>query len=200
MNIETLKPFCGIVDDPRYYLQKPFPVNDFNCATNGHIAVFTEGEAEDHEDISQTLKDTVIKLHDECRSVNYTNVTLPGEPKKTPCGVCRGTGKIEKCYECGGTGEVELEGDFNAYECGCKTCDSTGTISGDDAMCGDCNGDGWRHEQNGRVGFGGSFVNWKYLDLIRDLPEIKFNISTEEKEVINFKFKNGYGVIMPMRA
>lgn len=199
MNLDLTK-FCADENDPRYYLQQPFLVGNFVCATNGHIAVFTSGKAEEAEGVTETLKDAILKFYKKCKAVDYKDVQLPIEPNKTPCEQCSGTGKIERCYECGGVGEVELEGEYNIYNVDCKSCDATGILKGVEAICNYCNGDGWRYENDGCVAFDDVFINYRNFQIVKDLPELKFNFPSVKSDPVNFKFSNGYGVIMPMRT
>ena len=63
-------------------------------------------------------------------------------PDKDLCYNCNGVGSINICPECCGNGYVDLETDYNTYECECKMCETKGEVPGEDNICKICDGDG----------------------------------------------------------
>lgn len=124
-------------------------------------------------------------------------------PSPKSCSVCEGSGFTEECEECGGSGIISFSSRYNEYSDECKTCDGEGVNVSDEEdgkACRACNGSGDAPGQALRVKWGGSLIDGRLLERIKDLPGVKI---TEMHGVINpcmFFFDGGDGLIMPLRS
>lgn len=179
----------------------PFSFGDYSYATNGHILVRVPRLADVPE--WEALNEKAARMFDglDFPALNAALVDIPESPQLAPepCPFCSGTGKITTCPECEGTGEVGFENDFHCYECDCLTCHGSGKVSGNESLCGYCNGTGKLKVTN-PIEVGGTFFSSHYLNLMRDLlPGVKI-APTETEKANYFKFDEGDGLLMPMRA
>ena len=197
MNQEQLCKFC---DPGREKQCGPFSFGEYTYATNGHLMLRLPRLSDVPE--WKALNEKAAALFDglDFVTLNAALVEIPDfpQPKPEKCTVCKGVGKISKCPECEGEGEVLLENDYNEYECTCKTCDGDGSVSGADSICSSCNGTG-KKKVVAKIAVGCTHLSSHYLNMLKELPGMKI-APTEPVKGNYFKWDEGDGLIMPMRA
>jgi len=197
MNKYLLQSFCSKSASSPF--QELFIIDDFICATDGQIAIRIPRQYDWHY---AHIVGSIITLQWE-PSIEGEWVDLPPYklPNKEVCYACQGVGKINICPECDGDGYVELDSEFNSYECDCKYCDCEGIIPGDGDICGRCDGDGDMYPVDySRIEFDGHGLNALLLEKIKDLPGVKLFSRRDEKQHFYFRFDGGHGIIMGMRG
>ena|SRR3990167_2778804 len=165
--------FCSS-EKSRSNFRVPFSKGEYTYATNGHLAI--------------RVARTNLNAPD-CESIFATAIERgdppwidlpPFELKQEKCPGCLGTGFVdEECRSC-------AKESPNAYEC--EECEGGVILSGSAIV----------KAEKGKVRLAA-----KYLDLLKDLPEIKIGVdgdeSTRSDKPIRFKFEGGEGLLMPMR-
>jgi hypothetical protein len=177
----------------------PFSFGLYSYATNGHVLVRVPRLADVPE--WDALNEKAAVMFDGVGpDIVAALAEIPDFPQPEPetCTVCKGVGKISKCPECDGDGEVMLENDYNEYECECQTCGGDGSVSGNATICSSCTGTG-RKIVTKRITIGCTGFSSHYLTMLKELPGMKL-APTEPEKGNYFKWDDGDGMLMPMRA
>lgn len=198
MSKELLSRFTN----PEYEKQAaPFSWGDYSYATNGHVLVRVRRLSDVPEELD-AFNERAAKLFDDFDMpvVLAALVDIPDFPQPDPekCSVCKGVGKITRCPECEGKGYIEFETDYNDYEVDCATCHGHGSTIGDEQICDCCNGTGTKKVMK-RIDIGCTGLSSHYLTMLKDLPGIQI-APTEPVRANYFKWDDGEGLLMPMRA
>jgi len=186
----------------RNSLSSPFIMGDLACATDGHIAIRIPRIDAISITRESPLKEAATSLTWE-PVIKGKWVDLPPYklPDKVKCVVCQGVGEIDTCPECDGEGHVELESDYNYYECDCKMCNCEGTLPGQDKVCHGCDGDGLMYSESFmKIQFDDYGLDAFLLEKIKDLPGVKLFSRRDKDKYFYFRFDGGHGIIMGMRG
>lgn len=185
----NLIPFCGKISAS---LKEPFSDRGYTYATDSFIIIRVPVQIEITKEVPSGLVCGFPTFdHDQITSW----LDMPVLPtNKIACEKCGGTGKEKTCYECNGNGVLTFDGDYNAYEVVCKSCDGGGKL--EEVPCETCEGNG-KVPEVPYVVLDGVCLGIKYLELLKDLPDIKFAIiSKDRSEPVRFKFAGGEGLLM----
>lgn len=199
----------------RSYLCAPFIVDEFTCATNGHIAVWVPGKhaESDAPQIEKSMREIILEgmgaSYQPFERVDLPAVTLPY------CETCAGRCYIIECHVCKGSGEHECDngGCGCSHECGaCRGRGAYPSYSKDNGaeMCEACSGTG--RKADGRAVHLGDELSlaWRYLDMVQKLPgQIQFgvriappdrwSIHRTNYKWVAFRGDGWHAVIMPRR-
>lgn len=184
----------------RYYVTKPFNVDEYTIACNGHIMLVTP-KCGDYESLGEQQK-WLIDLAKSVVSKTYTDTVPPVLPEKTKCTTCSGSGRaiLLECPECDGEGEIELSTSYHDYAVECKTCRGTGETlqMGGDKKCPLCNGHGSEFKRLESVVWGDIKIQAKYAELFINEPDIQIFPETE-KNMLFLKSGTQFGIISGMK-
>ena len=178
----------------------PWSLGDYSYASNGHLLVRVPRSADVPGWEALNEKAAILFEAFDMPVVLSALVDIPDFPQPEPvkCGVGKGTGKITRCPECEGSGDVEFETDYNDYVCECESCHGHGSTIGDEQICEVCDGTGHKKEMN-RIELGCTGFSSHYLTMLKALPGMRI-APTEPEKACYFKWDEGDGLIMPMRA
>jgi hypothetical protein len=198
---ELLKNFCSI-DTTRLVLNSLINQDDFTYATDGKICVRVK-KLSDIADIDTMPTPDFKSIFKDINFSDLPNLiripeTLP-ELTYRNCDCCKGEGKISTCPECDGEGMVELENDYNEYECECKTCNGSGKIKGD-GICEECNGKGKLFDyKKSFIELSGVRLPIIYLNKLKLLKNPLLSIDESKPcRLVPFIFDGGEGILMPI--
>lgn len=195
-----LQKFCA-VDTTRIGITKPFTLEDYTYATNGHILIRVpriEGVGAPEESEKFKLVDLRL-LFVALKDYTYHPIPDIQPPVGKQCYKCQGTGMINLCPECDGEGEIEFKSLYNNYSCECKTCDGNGySRQGKGTLfeCNKCHGVGTITDTS-TVQASGRYYSDLYLLWLKELPDCVL-AEAKELEPGHFKFTGGDGFIMPI--
>jgi len=198
----NLQSFCADEYEVREYLQKPFNLDGFTYASNGHYAVRTklnDAYSELPEDKRESLSKSLTEYFNDLEDKTYQ--ALPKLPELTfsDCADCMGSGFMEKqeCFECNGDGELILSSGHNDYEVECYSCSGHGEIKrrNTEVKCECCNGEKKIIDiHKNSIELSGCKISNVYLQKFKDLKNIMY--SYKGKYQFAIKFDGGFGVIM----
>lgn len=185
--------------DVRKWMLRPFRLNGFVYATNGHWMVRISDEPTiDADPIADHHPKSIEKMFAEAPTEGF--ISLPEMEKPADCTRCEGLGfgTLTKCESCDGDGEFVHCGHF--YEC--KACDGEGdsfeaTPDGTDA-CPDCYGRGLKAWGVPGQSVGIAKFSPVYLWMLRVLPGIQIAVNDKDGKA-RFTFEGGEGLLMPYR-
>ena len=152
--------FCATLD-PRTYLNQPFTVDGYACASNGHVFVCSPSD-EVYDSVPENTKKFTIDLIkdiDVCALSGMPKIVMP---ELAPCLTCDGCGKasMQRCEKCCGSGDCD--------HCGapCDRCNGDGEITraGGDKNCHECQGLGKyynRHKWVDVCGVNETLIIWR---------------------------------------
>lgn len=190
---DFIQKFCAVAD-VRIHLMRPARDDGRLYASNGHILIVTEDDAEVSAIEASPLVDAAQRLMEQanCRD-NWTllDLTLPAV---TPCKACNGTGKSTVCEHCDGTSFANT-----AEKQKCPKCDGRGEWPDENgSVCWHCDGHGDDYQP---IPFGNTFLQRKYLALLRSLQgPVTLSTGPVATDVAFFRFNGGYGALMPCRG
>lgn len=185
--------------DIRTWMMRPFRLNGFVYACNGHWMVRVPDEAGlDADHHGEKHPKNIEAMYAQAAEEGF--MPLPAIEKPEACFMCegRGFGKIHKCGDCDG------EGDFahgnHWYEC--KECEGAGdtfeaTHDGTDA-CPQCGGLTFKWGGAG-VPVGDQKFSPTYIYLLAQLPGMRFANNADKTKAGHFFFDGGEGLVMPYR-
>lgn len=187
-----LKPFCG----KSKAISEPFSGGEYSYATDGSIIIRVPVQAETTKEVPDGLGYGFPSFDHDLITSWLDMPVLP--TNKITCEKCNGTGKEETCHECNGDGILTFESDYNTYEVECERCGGNG--KNDEIPCDECEGEG-KIPEVPYVKLDSVCLGIKYLELLKDLPDIKFAIvSKDRSEPVRFKFAGGVGLLMQYLA
>ena len=191
--IEILHTFCG--DN---ILEEPWTDGEWTCASEGHIALRVPR-------VDTITKPQPVELQNDFPwqpDIDGEWVKIPEYkiPRKIKCKSCLGTGHVATCPECDGEGGVTFENGFHEYDFECLTCYGTGVVKGEGVECKECGGTGLVYPVKSiQVKFADIIVNGFLLEKLKQLDGIML-FSVSRDDLCWFKFAQGHGVFMAMRA
>ena len=178
INLET---FC---DPERPELARPFSIDAWTYATNGHVLVRVtrrDDVAENPNAPNPSRLCETVKRPRRYKPLPEIELSEPFEFEKEleclwlKCGSCRGRGKIHDCPDC---------------RCECPKCSGTG-------QCPTCNGTGkytvkdFKRTRIGSVPYQSKFLSW-----LQSLPDLEIG-PPHRKDPLAFRFHGGEGLLMP---
>ena len=177
-------------DDVRYYMTLPSRDGGALYATNGHIMITTADD-----EIVRTVLDS--PLPEKFRTLYAAISSQVGEfsplvvslPEPTPCPICNGLGRANKCPLCS-----DDEND-DPY---CPKCGGSGEIPSPDGeiACWHCDG---RREDLTVIPLGATHFARYYMAILLMLPGIEIALNTSPTGAALFRSDVGYGALMPCR-
>ena len=174
--IDLLK-FCS-KEEARFNISRPFSKGEYTYATNGHLAIRV-ARTDQPENLEAPDCERLFAAAIERGEPPWIDLP-PFQLHRKRCPICRGTGFVDEEYR-----SCAKESP-NAYEC--EECEGGVILSGSAIV----------KAKKGKVRMAS-----QYLDLLKDLPEIKIGVvgdeSTRTDKPIRFKFDGGEGLLMPMR-
>ncbi|KDD42581.1 hypothetical protein [Bordetella bronchiseptica] len=201
-----LKPFCGRYD-PRPFLNAPWQEDGKTFASNGHIAIMTDGLPDATlPPADPKMAGRIPKLLAQVESNTIeVAINLPTEPAET-CRRCAGSGYVisQACDDCDGEGWFE----HGTHDYECKECDgegehaTTATAQTPGAKeCNSCDGMGVLMTRYVELRANGTAYKFqeRYLALISRLPSARLIVSADNFAAARFEFSGGRGVLMPCR-
>lgn len=190
---DILELFVAPQNDPRG-LDKPYRLDGFLYATNGHICIRIEND----ESIAvgdQFNPQKIARILSTEFGTEYKPLEVNLPPAKV-CQACGGAGGAYECQECAGDGWFE----HGKHDYDCKECDGNGVVDEGEKQieCPFCDGHG--DELNQPVKLGNTHFNRRYLAILQKLDGIELQCNSGETDVALFRFKGGVGAIMPTRT
>lgn len=194
---KTLKMFASR-SDIREWMLRPFRLNGYVYASNGHWIVRLPDDASiDADPVGEHHPKKLESMFAEAASEGFK--PLPEMKKPDACNTCegKGTGTEKKCHSCDGKGEFEHYG----YDYECQACDGNGSeffpsSKGADP-CPHCDGLGIQQLREG-LACGDAKFSPRYLWLLKSLPGIQIATNGTDKAG-HFIFEGGDGLLMPYR-
>lgn len=210
--IDIMK-FCS-KETSRDKTNKPFTVDGFTYATNGHL-IMKVPEMPEFKDNGNSGPGRATTMKEWTADVlEWFSCPVIPEIMDEPCKVCGGIGRAFVCPECDFDGMVELKTKFSDYESQqCETCGGHGQVTKevidplkkkfpsvvvDEGDCEQCDGSGIHRRIDNSVMLGGTAMSDRYLSWIGLLPNCEIG-TTGQDTPARFRFDGGEGLLMPRR-
>ena len=165
----SLEIFCH-PDRPE--LVRPFSIDTWTYATNGHVLVRVPRRDDVAE--NETAPNVARMFPDDAPKARYKPAPKFEIPERFD--------REEECFGCGGTGK--------AHHHWCPDCQ---------CVCDRCNGTGKATElvtvKIGRASFNSKYVSW-----LQQLPNLELDRVPRGFKPMRFRFDGGEGLLMPCRA
>ena len=188
----NLEKFCS-EDENRTKINHPFCHNGYKYATDGKIVIrIPLDDLERGISIINNNVTDILKEFSWCEEKEEIKIPTISAITKQVCGKCKG--EKTKCPECDGEGEVETWNTYNEYTNTCATCDGDEYIP-----CPQCSDLGIETNKNHYVDFPDFKMNVFYLNLIKELPELKMYNLINTKWLKYFSFTGGEGLLAVLR-
>lgn len=182
MKDETLRKICTHCSPLSKVATMPFIVNGYKYFFNRYFGVRISTNEPDNITINNLILLIIDKFSDKQIIPGMAQVITKKDStefmKNVPvCPHCDPNIKepaLRTCYECDGEGTIELENDYNDYECDCKSCDGNGYRRVRKGLymrseCPACGGNGINDNKTPIVAIGKKFINAKFIEFLTDM-------------------------------